>query len=361
MVAAMYVLSWMKSAFIIIYHHSLLFMINAIFGFLITKFTLRGAVPRSTSSSTTLEFCSSTSDFRLPASTPPPSTLSPVGRRGGRKNLRPHRPPVGLSNPRQPNPRLELARRSSRPARVRLCPAGLVIPLRHVNILEFSIEIETDTLSSSHQQTMMTIERRPVLAGPTMNFYANSRLDEMLVLGHWFRKNIFRARELFEARAVQAAVVGCALGTVYMNAWEKNSGVLLETRLGFFTFTLSYLLTSSTEALPIFLRERKVLEREVSSGAVPVYWLVGLRRDVDGFVYFALVVGAVVMASNSFTACFSMLVPDFIVGSSVIAGLMGSFFPVLGVFCGEGGYAEVLGCDALFEPFQVPVREHGDE
>ncbi|GER53810.1 ABC transporter family protein [Striga asiatica] len=236
----------------------------------------------------------------------------------------------------------------------------LVIPPRHVNILEFAIEIEieTKTLSSSHQRTTTTIERRgPVLAmcPTTKTFYANSRLDEMLVLGDRFRKNIFRTRELFAARAVQAAVVGCALGTVYMNAREKNSET---TRLGFFAFTLSYLLTSSTEALPIFLRERKVLEREVSSGAyrvssyvaanalvfapflllvgllysAPVYWLVGLRREVDGFLYFAVVVWAVVMASNSFTACFSVLVPDFIVGSSVIAGLMGSFFLFSGYF-----------------------------
>ncbi|CAA0816034.1 ABC transporter G family member 10 [Striga hermonthica] len=247
----------------------------------------------------------------------------------------------------------------------RLRLAGLVIPLRHVNILEFAIEIEieTETLSSSHQETMTTIERGPprsTLVGPTAmtNFCANSRLDEMLVLGDRFRKNIFRTRELFAARAVQAVIVGSALGTVYMKAVrEKNSG-LLETRLGFFAFTLSYLLTSSTEALPIFLRERKVLEREVSSGAyrvssyvaanalvfapflllvgilysAPVYWLVGLRRDVDGFLYFAVVVWAVVMASNSFTACFSVVVPDFIVGSSVIAGLMGSFFLFSGYF-----------------------------
>lgn len=59
--------------------------------------------------------------------------------------------------------------------------------------------------------------------------------------------------------------------------------------------------------------------------ASPVYWLVGLRRDnIDGFLYFTLVVWMVLLMSNSFVACFSALVPNFIMGNSVIAGLMGS-------------------------------------
>ncbi|TQD73131.1 hypothetical protein C1H46_041334 [Malus baccata] len=64
----------------------------------------------------------------------------------------------------------------------------------------------------------------------------------------------------------------------------------------------------------------------------PVYWLVGLRRDVDAFLYFSLVVWMVLLMSNSVVACFSALVPNFIMGSSLISGLMGSFFLFSGYF-----------------------------
>ncbi|XP_044485244.1 ABC transporter G family member 10-like [Mangifera indica] len=112
------------------------------------------------------------------------------------------------------------------------------------------------------------------------------------------------------------------------------------------------------KGLPIFLQERRILMREISRGAyrvssyvlantlifipfllmvsllftIPVYWLVGLKRDIDGFLYFSLVVWMVLLMSNSFVACFSALVPNFIMGTSVIAGLMGSFFLFSGYF-----------------------------
>lgn len=64
----------------------------------------------------------------------------------------------------------------------------------------------------------------------------------------------------------------------------------------------------------------------------PVYWLVGLRREIDGFLYFSLVVWMVILMSNSFVACFSALVPNFITGTTLVAGLMGSFFLFSGYF-----------------------------
>ncbi|KAK4398117.1 ABC transporter G family member 10 [Sesamum angolense] len=63
-----------------------------------------------------------------------------------------------------------------------------------------------------------------------------------------------------------------------------------------------------------------------------VYWLVGLRRNIDGFLYFSLVVWLVALTANSFVACFSTLVPNFITGMSFIYGVMGSFFLFSGYF-----------------------------
>ncbi|AQL03702.1 ABC transporter G family member 23 [Zea mays] len=108
----------------------------------------------------------------------------------------------------------------------------------------------------------------------------------------------------------QSVLVGAFLGSIVLGTTD------LQSRLGFFAFNLTYLLTSTTEALPVFLHERRILERETSRGAyrvssyvtsnaavflpfllaaavlyaAPVYWLVGLAREPAAFAYCALVV-----------------------------------------------------------------------
>ncbi|KAH6780888.1 ABC-2 type transporter family protein [Perilla frutescens var. hirtella] len=248
----------------------------------------------------------------------------------------------------------------------RLKHSGHHIP-SHINVLEFAIEMITDVQiqiqeAISVDDTNNINENEKTSTPTTPSYaYANSPLEEVTILGERFSKNIFRTKELFLTRVVQAVVVGSILGTVYMNVSDDGGKVSLQTRLGFFAFSLSFLLSSTTEGLPIFLQERRIFMRESERGAyrvssyviantvvffpfllmigllysAPAYWLVGLRREVDGFVYFALVVWMVVLMSNSFTACCSALVPDFIMGTSVIAGLMGSFFLFSGYFISQ--------------------------
>lgn len=183
-----------------------------------------------------------------------------------------------------------------------------------------------------------------------------------MILGQRFCSNIFRTKQLFATRVIQAVLAGLILGTIYFKVGNDSNGrggkIALQTRIGFFAFSLTFLLSSTTEALPIFLQEKRILMRETSRGAyrvssyvlantivflpflllvgllfsTPVYWIVGLRKNLDAFLYFCGVVWMVLLMSNSFVACFSALVPNFIMGNSVIAGLMGSFFLFSGYF-----------------------------
>ncbi|KAI3939594.1 hypothetical protein MKX01_038549 [Papaver californicum] len=266
----------------------------------------------------------------------------------------------------------------------RLKLAGHCIP-KHVNVLEFAIDVmESLVLQKSttpddqlfltdkdqdynkeekmHNLVMITpkSDSDSHFADETKNMgYPNFQLEEILILGQRFCNNIFRTKQLFAARMLQAVLAGFVLGTIFMNANNDSSKqVAIQTRVGFFAFTLTFLLSTTTEGLPIFLQERRILMRETSRGAyrvfsyvmantlvflpflltvallytTPVYWLVGLRKDFDGFLYFSLVVWLVVLLSNSLVACFSALVPNFIMGTSLIAGLMGSFFLFSGYF-----------------------------
>ncbi|CBI20207.3 unnamed protein product, partial [Vitis vinifera] len=265
--------------------------------------------------------------------------------------------------------------------RLVLLSNGLVLHNGSLNLLEERLKFaeKKDACASLYRE-----EKPP--------FYSNSRFEEVLILGQRFCSIIFRTKQLFAARIIQALVAGLVLGTVFINTNNDQGKMALQARIGFFAFTLTFLLSSTTEGLPIFLQERRILMRETSRGAyrvssyvlsntliflpfllmvsllyaTPVYWLVGLRRDMDGFLYFSLVVWLVVLMSNSFVACFSALVPNFIMGTSVISGLMGSFFLFSGYFIAEKNipsYWIFMHYLSLFKyPFECfMINEYGGE
>ncbi|XAR68284.1 Molybdate-transporting ATPase [Bertholletia excelsa] len=275
--------------------------------------------------------------------------------------------------------------------------SGYSIPC-HVNVLEFAIDvtgmllIESSGIPKEEDKGREQVDKFNPVEERKLPFYPNSQFKEVIVLGQRFCKNVFRTKQLFATRVIQAVVAGLVLGTIFMNDGNNQKQFALQTRMGFFAFSLTFLLSSTTEGLPIFLQERRILMRETSRGAYrissyviantlifipfllligllyasPVYWLVGLRREIDGFLYFSLVVWMVVLMSNSFTACFSALVPNFIMGTSVIAGLMGSFFLFSGYFISKENipnYWIFMHYLSLFKyPFECfMINEYGGE
>ncbi|KAK1361555.1 ABC transporter domain-containing protein [Heracleum sosnowskyi] len=284
---------------------------------------------------------------------------------------------------------------------VRLSIMGLQLPVQ-VNILEFAIEsIETiQQLQSSRNQLVVQQETTQILAQqqfpstlqnkvgkctlqqlfqqskvvdeefvmfenvsvPDLPIgFANSRLRETLILTQRFSKNILRTRELFAFRTIQMLLAGALLGSIFYDL--KDDLVGAEERVGLFAFILTFLLTSTIEALPIFLQEREILMKETSCGSyrvssyaianglvylpfllvlavlftLPLYWLVGLNPSFMAFFHFLLLIWLILYTANSVVVCFSALVPNFIVGNSVICGVMGSFFLFSGYFVTKSG------------------------
>ncbi|PQQ13857.1 ABC transporter G family member 10 isoform X1 [Prunus yedoensis var. nudiflora] len=280
----------------------------------------------------------------------------------------------------------------------RLNSAGHCIP-NHVNLLEFAIDV-IGSLDDTPTSEALNIHPFPLqerlvcshnLEGKLL-IYPNSRLEEVVILGQRFCSNIFRTKQLFVTRVIQALVAGLVLGTIFLNVGREKGSIALQTQTGFFAFSLTFLLSSTTEGLPIFLQERRILMTETSKGAyrvssyviantliflpflfmvgllysTPVYWLVGLRRNIDGFLYFSLVVWMVLLMSNSVVACFSALVPNFIMGTSLISGLMGSFFLFSGYFISKDSipsYWIFMHYSSLFKyPFECfIINEYGGE
>ncbi|KAL2347224.1 hypothetical protein Fmac_001224 [Flemingia macrophylla] len=275
---------------------------------------------------------------------------------------------------------------------------GLEIPL-HVNVVEFAIDsieaIQEQQKKGGEQGenrsgklTLQQLFRQSKvvdieIVGAGMNItydFANSGLRETMILTHRFSKNILRTKELFACRTIQMLISGLVLGSIFCNL--KDGLVGAEERVGLFAFILTFLLSSTTEALPIFLQEREILVKEISSGSyrvssyviangivylpfllilailftIPLYWLIGLNRNLTAFLYFMMLIWLILYIANSVVVCFSALVPNFIVGNSMIAGVIGSFLLFSGYFISEHEIPNYWIFMHYISPFKYPFE-----
>ncbi|XP_022943782.1 ABC transporter G family member 23 [Cucurbita moschata] len=251
----------------------------------------------------------------------------------------------------------------------RIGEMGIQIPIQ-LNALEFAMEIidklkeeeeeeeEETQLSSSPDWPEEAIERvqQDNNTSKQISFFSTSNFLEIMILCSRFWLLLYRTKQLFLGRTLQAIVGGIGLGSVYLRVKRDEEGVA--ERLGLFAFSLSLLLSSTVECLPIFLQERRVLMKEASRGvyrissymiantvvflpfllavavffAAPVYWLVGLNPSIEAFAFFTFVVWLIVMMASSLVLFLSAISPDFITGNSLICTVLGGFFLFSGYF-----------------------------
>ncbi|KAK8947352.1 ABC transporter G family member 23 [Platanthera zijinensis] len=235
---------------------------------------------------------------------------------------------------------------------------GYRIPAR-VNPLEFAMEItrqlETEHNSKRSNSHPPARQNHSFETATKAGGYC-SRLEEIGCLSWRFWKIVYRTKQLCFARTGQAVVGGLGLGSVFFHLKADEAGIA--ERLGFLAFTLSFLLSSTVEALPIFLQERRVIMRESSRRmyrlssymvanavvtvpfllavavlfAVTVYWLVGLNPSAGAFAFFVFVVWLIVLMASSVVLFLSAVSPDFVVGNYLICVFLGAFFLFSGYF-----------------------------
>ncbi|KAI3731340.1 hypothetical protein L1987_62528 [Smallanthus sonchifolius] len=231
---------------------------------------------------------------------------------------------------------------------------GFTLPPQ-LNPLEYSMEILTQLHATKPVQlTDPTVTITPVKHDPIR--YRSSRLQETIALYARFWKIIFRTKQLLLTNTLQALIVGIVLGTIYIDIGFDKTGI--EKRFGLFAFTLTFLLSSTTETLPIFINERPILLRETSGGvyrlssyliantlvffpyllavaivySVSVYFLVGLCQSWQAFGYFVLVIWIIILMANSFILFLSSIAPNYITGTSLVTVLLAGFFLFSGYF-----------------------------
>ncbi|KAK9063178.1 hypothetical protein SSX86_017048 [Deinandra increscens subsp. villosa] len=238
---------------------------------------------------------------------------------------------------------------------------GFALPPQ-LNSLEYAMEILPQLQSCGSKPITPTFPPDPTRTTPTIQTkhdpirYRSTRVQETLALFYRFCKIIFRTKQLLLTNTLQALIVGLVLGTIYIKIGYDKTGI--EKRFGLFAFTLTFLLSSTTETLPIFINERPILLRETSSGvyrlssyliantlvffpyllaiaivySVSLYFIVGLCQTWGAFSYFVLLIWLIVLMANSFILFLSSVAPNYITGTSLVTVLLAGFFLFSGYF-----------------------------
>ncbi|CAN0842173.1 ABC transporter G family member 23 [Linum grandiflorum] len=237
---------------------------------------------------------------------------------------------------------------------------GFQIP-QQLNPIEFAMEIIQYLEDSAKSQSPILIP--PELDTTTTSIWQEEAKTKSIIdfseIGNLCSRSwkiIYRTKQLLAARTMQAVIGGFLLGSVYIDVKKDDGGIT--QRLGLFAFSLSLLLSSTVEALPIYLQERRVLMKESSRGSykissyiiantivflpfllvvailfsVPVYWLVGLTPSASAFAFFTFTVWLIVLMASSLVMFLSSISPNFIVGNSLICAVLGAFFLFSGYF-----------------------------
>lgn len=146
---------------------------------------------------------------------------------------------------------------------------------------------------------------------------------------------------------------GVQMGTLFLFTNQNAQG--LQYRAAYFAFTLAFYYWTSLEALPIFLAEREIFQREFSRGAYRAaaytisssvvyfpflfalglvytaisWWLVGLPNQASAFFFQVLVVWIVTVAGHTFSTMISVLVPDPMAGKLCYFPLLVSMYTMV--------------------------------
>lgn len=194
-------------------------------------------------------------------------------------------------------------------------------------------------------------------AGPVIiSHYANTVVGDTLILSERALTNVQRTPELFFARMGASLFFAVQIGTLFLFTANDTKG--LNFRVAYFLFTIAFYNWTSLEALPIFMAEREIFQREFSRGAYRAiaytiasnvvywpfflllatiyccvsYWLIGLPNYADVFFFFLFTVFTILVSANAFATMVSVLVKDPMTGQTAGSGAFSAMMLFSGIF-----------------------------
>ncbi|CAM6083924.1 unnamed protein product [Calypogeia fissa] len=197
---------------------------------------------------------------------------------------------------------------------------------------------------------------KPTHTNSNQRTYAASFAMQTLVLAERTLKNTFRTKELFLGRVVMLMVGALVMGSLFFQV--KQNAVGLRQRQSFIGFSLSFVLFTSAQTLPLVVWERQIFIRETTRGAYSAsayvlsgslvilpfllilalvfscisYPLVGFVLEAPAFLFFALVYFLVLTVATSFVTCIAGLMPNLVTANGVLQACLSFFFLFSGYF-----------------------------
>eukprot|EP00727_Mastigamoeba_balamuthi_P000745 m51a1_g10668 hypothetical protein (738) ;mRNA; r:11091-13539 len=161
---------------------------------------------------------------------------------------------------------------------------------------------------------------------------------------------------VFWARMVMYSIMAVMMGTLYLRMGHGQDTI--QDRISVLFFSVAFLCFMAIAALPAFLQDRAVFAHERRNSyytvgpyalarivvgipfvfcialafSVVSYFTMNLHESAESFFYFLLVLTAALVNSEGIVTAISAIVPNFIVGIAVGAGLFGMFMLVCGFF-----------------------------
>lgn len=240
------------------------------------------------------------------------------------------------------NSDFDASHRADIPALVENCKKNLVP----------GIMADIHTMDASHQSFIAT----PIAESATKGVDKTSMLTQFLVLSsrHWV--NNVRNPGVFWIRLFMYTMLSFMIGTLFVGMGTEFDTV--QDRISILFYIAAFMVFMSIAVLPFFIQSRAVFARERRNGAydvgpyvvsqflmalpglfvisalssIIVYFMTGFHSGFDRFIFFLLALFLSLVTAEAFMSVMAALVPHYIIGMALGAGVFGMFMLMEGFF-----------------------------
>ena len=179
-------------------------------------------------------------------------------------------------------------------------------------------------------------------------------MSHFLILSHRNLWNNVKNPGIYWVRFFMYVALSLVIGLMYLNLGDDYGPKAVNSRINVLFFVAAFLVFMSVAVLPFFIQERAVFLRERTNGAygtftyvisnflcsLPGLFIISLFSTIcvvllsglNGFGVYLLTLFVALVAAESFCALIASLVPHFIVGIALAAGVFGFFMLCEGFF-----------------------------
>uniref|UniRef100_A0A7S2SQZ2 ABC transporter domain-containing protein n=1 Tax=Mucochytrium quahogii TaxID=96639 RepID=A0A7S2SQZ2_9STRA len=248
-------------------------------------------------------------------------------------------------------------------------PADFMISIVNTDFVELGVKVDIEQLggtfkaSSEYKELFEEFAKSERMAdrkSESENLIATKTktkpgyFSQFLILSHRNMLNNLRNPGIYWVRLAMYVGLCLLIGVMFINLGDKFGASTINSRVSILFFTSAFLAFMSVAVLPFFIQERSVFLRERGNGTYSVFsyvlsnfvcmlpglFLIALLSSVcvvfpaglNGFANFLVCLFVVLLFAESLMNVVASVVPHYIIGIALGAGLFGFFMLCEGFF-----------------------------